>query len=100
MLAEGVIQAQVNNPRQKNMDVDILKLRAKRNYLRIKRVIDVVGSGLGIILLVPIYLLIAIAIKIENPKGPIIFSQTRVGLNGKLFKIFDCQIKLEFLPNT
>ena len=88
MLAEGVIQAQVNNPRQKNMDVDILKLRAKRNYLRIKRVIDVVGSGLGIILLVPIYLLIAIAIKIENPKGPIIFSQTRVGLNGKLFKMY------------
>lgn len=88
MLAEGVIQAQVNNPTQKNMDVDILKLRAKRNYLKIKRVIDILGSSLGIIVLIPIYLLVALAIKIENPKGPIIFSQTRVGLNGKLFKMY------------
>lgn len=56
-------------------------------YFFIKRLIDLVLSILGIILLSPIMLITAIAIKIES-KGPIIFSQVRVGKDGKHFKMY------------
>ncbi|MDC0075628.1 sugar transferase [Candidatus Thioglobus sp.] len=52
----------------------------------IKRMFDVVFSILGIVLLFPILLLIAILIKLES-NGPIFFRQSRVGLRGKIFQI-------------
>jgi exopolysaccharide biosynthesis polyprenyl glycosylphosphotransferase len=54
--------------------------------LLVKRTLDILVSGLGMALLSPVFLLIAIAIYISSP-GPIFFRQTRVGLGGKLFKI-------------
>ena len=56
-------------------------------YLILKRAIDIVGSIIGIILLSPVLLIAAILIKLES-KGKILFSQTRVGLNGKEFKMY------------
>lgn len=53
----------------------------------IKRLVDVVGALIGIILTLPIMLVTAIAIKIDS-SGPILFCQTRVGQNGRHFKIF------------
>lgn len=52
-----------------------------------KRLIDVTVSFLGIVILSPIMVLTAIAIKLES-KGPIIFKQQRLGLNGKVFNIY------------
>jgi len=52
-----------------------------------KRLIDLILSILGIVFLSPIMLIIAIAIKVES-KGPIIFSQDRVGKDGKFFKMY------------
>lgn len=52
----------------------------------VKRVIDVVGSIIGIILSSPIMLITAIAIKLDS-KGPVLFQQERVGMNGRHFKI-------------
>ncbi|WP_336765768.1 sugar transferase [Paenibacillus sp. USHLN196] len=57
-------------------------------YLMCKRSLDVILSFLGLILLTPLFLLLAILIKVEDPKGPVFFSQTRVGKNGKLFKMY------------
>ena len=54
-------------------------------YKICKRTIDIVGSFLGIIVLSPIFLIVAIAIKMEDPKGKIIFGHKRVGKDGKLF---------------
>jgi exopolysaccharide biosynthesis polyprenyl glycosylphosphotransferase len=54
--------------------------------LLVKRTLDLVVSGLGLILLSPFFLLIAAAVYISSP-GPIFFRQTRVGLGGKPFKI-------------
>ena len=51
----------------------------------LKRAFDVLASGAGLIVLSPISLLIAIAIKLDD-WGPVLFSQERVGLNGRLFK--------------
>lgn len=51
-----------------------------------KRVIDILLSGIGIVALSPVYLIIAIAIKIDDP-GPVFFSQKRVGKNKTHFNI-------------
>ena len=56
-------------------------------YFTIKRVIDIVGASVGIILLSPAFLVTALAIKIDT-KGPIFYVQDRVGKNGKLFRMF------------
>ncbi|MEH7549077.1 sugar transferase [Neobacillus vireti] len=60
----------------------------RRVYLIIKRLIDIIGASCGIILLSLLFLLIAILIKIEDPKGKVFFSQRRVGLNGKEFNMY------------
>lgn len=52
-----------------------------------KRIFDIVSSGIGLILLSPIFLILAIWIKIDS-KGPVFYKQVRVGKNGKDFKIF------------
>src|SRR3990167_5177876 len=51
----------------------------------LKRAFDVAVSGAGLVVFSPVALLIAIAIKIEDG-GPVIFSQERVGLNGRVFE--------------
>lgn len=52
----------------------------------IKRVIDIILSFIGLVLLLPIYLGMAIAIKIEDP-GPVFFTQKRIGRNKQYFKL-------------
>ena len=52
-----------------------------------KRVLDIICSTIGLIILSPILLIVAILIKLES-KGPVIFSQERVGLNGAKFKMY------------
>ena len=55
-------------------------------YLKIKRVIDFVLSGVGLILLSPVFLLLIIAIKLDSP-GPVLFKQKRVGIHKHHFNI-------------
>ena len=57
-------------------------------YLISKRVIDIVGSLCGIILLSPVFLIVAILIKLEDPKGKIFFAQERNGQYPKTFKMY------------
>ncbi|MEH7440214.1 sugar transferase [Neobacillus drentensis] len=57
-------------------------------YLITKRMIDIIGASCGIIILSFLFIIIALLIKIEDPKGTVFFSQKRVGLNGKEFKMF------------
>ncbi|WP_289127830.1 sugar transferase [uncultured Clostridium sp.] len=52
-----------------------------------KRVFDILASGIGIIVLSPILIVIAIAIKCDS-NGEILFKQKRVGMNEKTFNIF------------
>lgn len=56
-------------------------------YEFIKRLIDVLGALVGIILLSPVMIITGIIIRLDS-KGPIIFAQERVGINGKLFKMY------------
>ena len=57
-------------------------------YLRMKRFIDIVGSLIGLILLSPIFLVVALLIKIEDPKGPIFFKQVRIGKDETEFYMY------------
>lgn len=68
-------------------DNERINYKKTRFYLIFKRLIDVICSLVGIILLFPIIMLTVISIKLDS-KGPIIFSQARVGLNGKIFKMY------------
>nr|AOP02892.1 Initial sugar transferase [Streptococcus suis]AOP02938.1 Initial sugar transferase [Streptococcus suis] len=56
-------------------------------YLILKRVIDIVISSLAIVVLSPVLLLIAVAIKLDS-KGPVLFKQKRVGKNKTHFMIY------------
>ncbi|WP_230931964.1 sugar transferase [Priestia sp. TSO9] len=57
-------------------------------YLICKRSIDILGSLIGLVILSVFILVIAIAIKLEDPKGPIFFSQKRIGKDGKEFDMY------------
>ncbi|MBR5782434.1 MAG: sugar transferase [Bacteroidales bacterium] len=52
-----------------------------------KRIFDIIASGLGLVVLLPVFLLISIWIKLDS-KGPVFYRQVRVGKNNKDFKIF------------
>jgi len=59
----------------------------KNKYLILKRIFDVIGSGIGLIILFPIFVIIGILIKLDS-KGPVFFVQERVGKDGKIFKAY------------
>ena len=53
-----------------------------------KRAMDLVGAMIGIVILLPVLLVVAVIIKLEDPKGPVLFHQTRVGKDGRHFQMF------------
>ena len=67
---------------------ETIELKKNRFFYEIsKRVIDVVFSLIGLIVLSPIFIIIALAIKLES-KGNIIFKQKRIGFNGREFYMY------------
>lgn len=50
-----------------------------------KRLVDIVSSGLGLLVLSPVFLVLALLVKIGSPSGPIFFAQERVGYRGEPF---------------
>lgn len=59
----------------------------KKTYLIVKRILDVILSVVGLIVLSPLLLVVSILIKITS-KGPVIFKQQRIGKDGKVFNIY------------
>lgn len=68
-----------------SIELENLQIRNSIFYLFTKRAIDFIGALVGLILLSPIMVIVAIAIKLEDPKGNIIFGHMRVGKDGKMF---------------
>jgi len=64
-----------------------MKIKKKRKGIVIKRIIDVAISGIGLILLFPIFAIIGMFIKIDS-KGPVFFIQKRAGEDGKIFRAY------------
>ena len=61
---------------------------SRQRYLHLKRIQDIILATLGLVLLFPLLVLIAVIIVIESPGESPIFIQNRVGMNGKEFKFF------------
>lgn len=66
---------------------DVKTKISKKVYIKIKRVIDVILASVALILLSPLFVIIAIAIKIDS-KGPVFFAHKRIGKNGKIIKLY------------
>ena len=74
---------------QENICEEEIKLKPKRVYRIIKRLIDIVVGIVGIIILIPITIILYIVnIFADESKGPLFYDQLRVGKNGKYFKIY------------
>ena len=71
---------------EQKMDVADMLAR-RRPQLAAKRAMDVLISGAALCVLWPVFLLIALAIVIDDP-GPVFYRQVRVGRGGKEFRIF------------
>ena len=65
----------------------ITGIEGRRAYRVVKRAFDIVFSAAVLICFCWLFVIIAILIKIDDPKGPVFFKQERVGLNGKTFKM-------------
>ncbi len=80
------------------------EVAAHHGYRFAKRACDIVLAACGLVVLSPVFLIVAIAIKVEEPRGPVFFSQMRVGENGKPFRMYkfrsmavDAEARLEAL---
>jgi lipopolysaccharide/colanic/teichoic acid biosynthesis glycosyltransferase len=65
-----------------------ININDSRAYLICKRFIDILGATVGLILLSPLFLIVAFLIKLEDNNGPVIFKQIRVGKGGKEFYMY------------
>jgi lipopolysaccharide/colanic/teichoic acid biosynthesis glycosyltransferase len=63
-------------------------LKEDRFYEASKRLIDIIGASVGIILLLPLFIIVALLIKKEDSKGPVFFKQIRIGKDGKEFYMY------------
>ena len=68
--------------------IEKIKVKDNRVYLFLKRSLDILASLAGLIVLSPLFLIVALAIKIEDPKGSVFFSQQRCGKDNKLFPMY------------
>lgn len=57
-------------------------------YLKIKRLLDILFSLIGVLFLLPIILVVKIAVLASGDKAKILYTQNRVGKNGKIFKMY------------
>ena len=85
-----ILLAQFQSRRQRRTHssrrMGLWRLTVRCSYA-LKRLIDIVGSSLAILFLSPLFLVIALLIKLTS-KGPIFFTQMRVGKYGRLFRFY------------
>jgi exopolysaccharide biosynthesis polyprenyl glycosylphosphotransferase len=55
--------------------------------LVVKRCLDVIGATVGLVILSPLFLIVALAVKLDS-RGPVLFAQDRAGLGGRRFRMF------------
>lgn len=67
-------------------------------YMKVKRVIDLLVSLIGLVVLSPLFLILTLAIKLDSP-GPVLFKQKRVGIHKKYFNILKFRTMKIDTPN-
>ena len=68
------------------IEIDNMEIKGKI-YRAFKRIVDIILGCIGLVLLSPVFLILAICIKIDS-KGPVIFAHKRIGKNGKEFNMY------------
>ena len=68
--------------------IDQMRIQRKYGYRFVKRGFDILASLMGLILLSPLFLIVAIAIKVDDPRGKVFYSQIRLGRGERPFKMF------------
>lgn len=69
------------------MNMQLINIANQNRYEKIKRFFDICLSAAALVVLSPLLLVIAILIYLED-KGPVIYSQTRIGKDGQAFKLY------------
>ena len=83
--SENILDKNALIPLQRNLDRNKAILRIETI---LKRFIDIIGSIVGIVCLIPLTIIIWIANLIMKDNGPIFYTQERIGKNGKIFKMY------------
>ena len=68
--------------------------KSKKKDLIFKRIIDVLISGIGLIILFPLFVVIGALIKLDS-KGPVFFVQERAGKDGKIFRAYKLRTMID-----
>jgi lipopolysaccharide/colanic/teichoic acid biosynthesis glycosyltransferase len=76
-----------------SLNIDTI-LQQKRLQLILKRIFDILVSFVGLVILSPLFIVLAIVI-VSDSKGSVFFKQTRVGRNGVPFKIYKFRTMIE-----
>ncbi len=85
---EGVIDGAGALDKSYGISMSFSMVRHSWGYLALKRVMDMVGSSIALLLFMPSIIVIATAIKFTDRKGPVFFRQYRLGRGGRVFRIF------------
>ena len=89
--AVATVKGHASVPADEPMPHPVMALSLERLFLRpiplVKRAIDLVGATLGFVLLSPVLIAAAVAVKATSP-GPVFFSQKRAGLGGEPFVMY------------
>lgn len=75
-------------PKEKQILDRDFELQRNKKYWRLRRTQDILISVIALIALLPVIIILAILIYLDDPKGSPIFSQTRCGRDGKEFKFY------------
>lgn len=67
--------------------IDEDRLNHQYGYRFMQRLFGIVASGIALVILSPLFLVIAICIKIDDPSGTVFYTQDRVGKDGKTFRM-------------
>lgn len=74
--------------RASHLIVDRVHVPNNIGYIKCKRFIDIVGATLGIVVLIPVFIVVSVLIKLQDRSGPVFFKQKRVGENEREFYMY------------
>ena len=80
------LSARVHGSRRRSLRLQAWRFTVRASYAA-KRLMDVLASGIGLLLLSPVFLVLALAVKLTS-RGPVFFSQVRVGRYGRHFRFY------------
>ena len=84
-ITEQMIEGNISHNTSPQVGTRIIK--RKSAYLFMKRIGDIVSASLGLVLLSPLFLAVAVAIKLDS-KGPVFFTHTRIGQNSTELRLY------------